>query len=236
MSAGPKEDAAREQDQLAAAAASLEVHLDGDASAQMLGYLALLRRWNSVYNLTSIRDPAEMLGQHLFDSLAVVSPLRRRLRSNARATSPVTLLDVGSGAGLPGVVIAIVCPEVQVTCIDAVAKKTAFVRQVQLQLGLRNLSALHGRVESLPDGDSFDVISARAFAALGKLVELSAKALAPDGVWLAMKAGTPDDEIAALPAIAEVFHVEPIAVPTLDAKRCIVWMRKTRNSPTIARK
>jgi 16S rRNA (guanine527-N7)-methyltransferase len=133
------------------------------------------------------------------------------------------LLDVGSGAGLPGLVIATVCPEWQVTCVDTVAKKMAFVQQAAGQLGLKGFQALHARVESLPG--PYDVITARAFAALPDLVTWSSQALASAGVWMAMKGRDPVEERAALPDSVDVFHVEPLQVPGLAAERCLVWMR-----------
>jgi 16S rRNA (guanine527-N7)-methyltransferase len=188
--------------------------------AQLLEYLGLIGKWNQVYNLTAVREPAEMLRLHLLDCLAVVAPLRRQTGER-----PTALLDVGSGAGLPGIVIAICCPEVQVDCVDTVAKKAAFIQQVAATLKLGNLRGLHGRVENL--GPAYDVAASRAFASLADFVSLSSSALAKDGVWLAMKARHPADELAALPPGAEMFHVEQLRVPGLDAERCIVWMKRT---------
>lgn len=138
------------------------------------------------------------------------------------------LLDVGSGAGLPGVVLAIANPNLQVTCLDAVAKKAAFIAQVAGSLGLLNLQSLHARVETLkPEtGQAWDLICSRAFSSLTDFVAGSKNALAPGGVWMAMKGKPPQDEIGALPADVEVFHVEQIQVPQLDAQRCLVWMRR----------
>ena len=184
----------------------------------LLRYLDLLGKWNQVYNLTAVRDPNEMLTQHLLDSLAVIEPLRRQTREAAGR-----LLDVGSGGGLPGVVIAICCPQLKVECLDAVGKKAAFVQQVAAGLGLPNLRGVHGRVERV--SDRYDVVSSRAFASLADFVNGSQQALAEQGVWLAMKGKRPDDEIAALPADVAVFHVEQLSVPELAAQRCIVWMR-----------
>lgn len=188
--------------------------------AQLLGYLDLIGKWNQVYNLTAMRDAAEMLTRHLLDSLAVIAPLRRQTRGQ-----PVELLDVGSGAGLPGVVIAICCPEVRVDCVDAVAKKAAFVQQVAAALKVPHLRGLHARVERL-DGE-YDIVASRAFASLADFVTWTGAVLAPRGVWLAMKGKRPDDEIAALPAQVEVFHVEQLEVPGLRAQRCIVWLKRT---------
>lgn len=184
----------------------------------LLRYLEMLGKWNQVYNLTAVRDPNEMLTQHLLDSLAVVEPLGRQTGGKAGR-----LLDVGSGGGLPGAVIAICCPQLRVDCLDAVGKKAAFVQQVAAGLGLPNLRGVHGRVERV--ADQYDVVSSRAFASLADFVNGSRQALAEQGVWLAMKGKRPDDEIAALPADVAVFHVEQLSVPELAAQRCIVWMR-----------
>jgi 16S rRNA (guanine527-N7)-methyltransferase len=204
---------------LRAGAAGLRVDLTDGQVAQLLDYLELIAKWTKVYNLTAVRDPAEMLGHHLLDSLAVVAPLRRQTGGRA-----ARLLDVGSGAGLPGVVVAICCPELQVDCIDTVAKKAAFIQQVAGALKLANLRGIHGRVEQVRD--AYDVVSSRAFASLADFVNWSAAALRPQGLWLAMKGKRPDQEIADLPPAAELFHVEQLSVPGLDADRCIVWMRR----------
>lgn len=188
----------------------------------LLAFLSLLQQWNRVYNLTSVRDPAEMLTHHLLDSLAAVVSLRRWLQGPDAAAS-ARLLDVGSGGGLPGVVFAICLPELAVSCVDAVAKKAAFVQQAAGALQLRNLRGVHARVEKLVG--EFDVVSSRAFASLGDFAIGSWHLLAPRGVWLAMKGKVPTEEMAALPSDVTVFHVEPLRVPQLDAQRCIVWMR-----------
>jgi 16S rRNA (guanine527-N7)-methyltransferase len=186
----------------------------------LAGFLALLQRWNATYNLTAVREPEQMLRQHLADCLAVVAPLERQLGDPRRPR----LLDVGSGGGLPGAVLAIMLPGLDVTCVDAVGKKAAFTRQAAAELKLPNLHAEHARVESL-ELPSFDVIASRAFASLSDFVVGSCHQLAEAGIWMAMKGKRPDDEIAALPPDLEVFHVEPLLVPGLNAERCIVWMR-----------
>lgn len=198
---------------------ALGLFLTDGQIARLLAYLDLIGKWTQVYNLTAVRDPGEMLGHHLLDSLAVIGPLRRQTGTRA-----IQLLDVGSGAGLPGVVIAICCPEVRVDCVDSVAKKAAFIRQVAGALKLPNLRGLHARVEKL--GGAYDVIASRAFASLPDFVAWSESALAPQGVWLAMKGRRPDEEMAALPPHVTVFHVEQIDVPGLGAQRCIVWMKR----------
>ena len=142
----------------------------------------------------------------------------------ASAPAQMRLLDVGSGAGLPGVVIAIACPHIQVTCLDAVAKKAAFVQQVAASLGLTNLRGLHQRIEHIDTAHA--VVCSRAFASLADFVHGSAKALAPGGVWLALKGKAPTEELSALGPEVDVFHVEQLQVPGLDAQRCLVWMRR----------
>ena len=204
-------------------ATALGLTLSDTQIAQLLSYHALIQKWNKVYNLTAIRDPAEMLTHHLLDSLAIVAPLNRHVVRQTSDAS-VNMLDVGAGAGLPGAVVAICCPQVSVTCVDAVAKKMAFVQQVATELKLPNLKALHARVEILTD--KYDIITSRAFATLLDFVTGSRAALKPDtGVWLAMKAKDTSAEVAELPADVAVFHVEQLTVPGLDAERCIVWMR-----------
>ena len=205
-------------------AVSLSLVLGDVQVGQLLGYLGLLQKWGRVYNLTAVRDPQDMLTHHLLDSLAVIGPLQRQLGAMGRAASGVRLLDVGSGAGLPGVVIAICFAELAVTCVDSVAKKAAFVQQVAASLRLPNLRGLHARVEKL-DG-RFDVIVSRAFASLPDFVGLSAQALEEGGVWLAMKGKHPAGELTALAADVDVFHVEQLQVPGLEAQRCLVWMRR----------
>lgn len=207
---------------LRAGLAQLELSLQEEQVRQLLAYLALIARWNRVYNLTAVRDPADMLAQHLLDSLAAVPPLRRHTGGTA-----ARVLDVGSGAGLPGVVFAIACPELQVTCVDTVAKKATFIRQVAAELGLPRLRAEHCRVESLPAARA-DIVTSRAFASLQDFVTLTREHLAPGGVWLAFKGKRPDEEIAALPGDLTVFHVEPLHVPLLSAERCLVWLRPGR--------
>ena len=215
--------------QLQAGADALALGLTEAQITALIDFLALLQKWNKVYNLTAVRDPQEMLTHHLLDSLAAVAPLRRHVAALAAQTSEpgakaVRLLDVGSGGGLPGVVFAICCPEVDVSCVDTVGKKAAFIQQAAVALKLRNLHGIHARVETLTN--TFDVISCRAFASLPDFVNWSRAALAtPHGVWLAMKGKHPDDEIASLPAEVNVFHVEQLVVPGLVAERCIVWMK-----------
>ena len=196
--------------------------LSVDTQNQLLAYMDLIAKWTKVYNLTAVRDAEEMLTHHLLDSLAVIAPLRRELAKLPVEGVP-SLLDVGSGAGLPGVVIAIVCPEVSVTCVDTVAKKAAFIQQVAVALRLANLKGLHARVETLTQ--PYDVVCSRAFASLVDFTSWSRQALAPHGVWMAMKGKHPEQELADLPSGVSVFHVEQLQVPGLGADRCIVWLR-----------
>jgi 16S rRNA (guanine527-N7)-methyltransferase len=197
---------------------ALGLDLGEAAQQQLLAYMALIQKWTRVYNLTSVRDPQEMLTHHLLDSLSALAPLLRHTRGQS-----TRLLDVGSGGGLPGVVLAICRPELQVTCVDTVGKKAAFIQQVAASLRLPNLRGLHARVESVQE--EYDVVCSRAFASLKDFTQWSQNALSAQGVWMAMKGKRPDDEIADLPAEVQVFHVEPLTVPGLDADRCMVWMR-----------
>ena len=203
---------------LRAGAAQLGLALDDRQCERLLAYGTLILKWNKVYNLTALRDPATVMTHHLLDSLSVIAPLQRERPAVTR------LLDVGAGAGLPGVVIAIMRSDVDVTCLDAVAKKTAFVQQVAAELKLPNLRGLHARVEM--QTGAYDVISSRAFASLPDFYNGSMQLLAEEGVWLAMKGKVPADELTALPSGVDVFHVEQLTVPGLDAERCIVWAQK----------
>nr|WP_236635215.1 16S rRNA (guanine(527)-N(7))-methyltransferase RsmG [Rhodoferax sp. TS-BS-61-7] len=212
---------------LAQSLPALGLSLDDAQITALLDYLALIQKWTKVYNLTAVRDPDEMLTHHLLDSLAVITPLQKQLAVLAGqgvVGDKPRLLDVGSGAGLPGIVIAICCPHITVHCVDTVAKKAAFIQQVAVTLKLPNLRGIHARVESLTE--PYDVVSSRAFASLVDFTTWSEKALAGQGIWMGMKGKHPAEEMAALPGSVEVFHVEQLDVPGLDAERCIVWMRK----------
>jgi len=203
---------------LSAGVQALGLGLSADQQQRLLDYVAMIQKWNKVYNLTALRDPADMLTHHLLDSLTAVAPLARHTQGQ-----PIRVLDVGSGGGLPGVVLAICMPELTVTCVDTVAKKAAFVQQVAATLKLPNLRGIHARVESLTE--PYPVICSRAFASLPDFVTWSRSALAEGGVWMAMKGKHPQDEIAALPPETQVFHVEPLTVPGLDVERCMVGLR-----------
>ena len=208
---------------LRAGLATLQLSLSDAQVRQLLDYQSLIGKWNKVYNLTAVRDPVEMLTHHLLDSLAAVAPLQQHLQG--RGLDAASLLDVGSGAGLPGVVLAICCPSLAVTCVDTVGKKAAFIKHVALALGLPNLSGLHARVETITQ--PFEVICSRAFASLADFAGWSQAALSPGGVWMALKGKHPAEELAMLPPDVVMFHVEPLAVPGLAAERCIIWLQKT---------
>jgi 16S rRNA (guanine527-N7)-methyltransferase len=222
------------------ALASLGLTLEATQQQRLADYMVMLSHWNATYNLTALRAPEDMLSHHLLDCLAVLAPLARQLSQmgrgvvaegalgaaapqSAAAPQALRLLDVGSGGGLPGVLLAICQPGVQVTCVDTVGKKAAFIRQVAAELKLPNLRAEHARVEQLKA--RYDVITSRAFASLLDFVTLTKDLLADGAVWMAMKGKAPDEELAALPANVDVFHVEQLTVPGLDAERCLVWMR-----------
>ncbi len=208
---------------LTAGLQTLALPADEATCGTLLAYLDLLHKWNQAYNLSAVRDPQQMVIQHLLDCLAALPQLERHLERHLQRHS-ARLLDVGSGAGLPGVVWAAMRPDWQICCVDAVAKKASFVRQAAAELGLRNLRAEHARVEQLAL-PPFDAVVSRAFASLADFTRLTRQHLAQEGCWMAMKGKVPDDEIAALGADIAVFHVERLQVPGLDAQRCLVWMR-----------
>ena len=196
----------------------LGIDLSPDQKAKLLDYVALLAKWNAVYNLTAIRDPRQMLIQHILDSLSIVPHLA--------ALGPASALDVGSGGGLPGIVLAIVFPEWSITVNDIVQKKSAFQSQAKAELGLTNLFVVTGRVESLQPGveipEKLDVIVSRAFAELADFVTLARHLVADNGAIWAMKGVRPDGEIERLPEGAHVKQVIRLKVPSLDAERHLV--------------
>jgi 16S rRNA (guanine527-N7)-methyltransferase len=199
---------------------TLGLHPTTAQSEALLAYLALLSRWNDVYNLTAVRDRDRMLSHHVVDCVAALAPLRRHLdgRHNAR------IIDVGSGAGLPGIVFGILAPDLEVLCVESVAKKAAFVRQAVAALGLTTVSVEQARVQDVR-ADA-DVVTARAYASLEKLAATTDHVLRDSGVWMAMKGKVPVQEIQTLPNAVEAFHVEQLAVPGLHEQRCLVWMRR----------
>ena len=194
--------------------AKIGLSLTAKQHEQLVAYLELMSKWNKVYNLTAVRDKTDMVRQHLLDALAVI-PLIRGQR----------VLDVGSGGGLPGVVLAIVKPEVQVVTVDKVQKKIAFQTQVAAELGLTNLKPMSTRVEDLHEAP-FDTITSRAFSSLLDFVTLTEPLLAQNGEWAAMKGVFPHEEIEQLPATVKVTEVIEVHVPDLQAERHLVRLQK----------
>lgn len=207
---------------LGAACDALGLDVSPSQHQAMLRYVALLRQWNGTYNLTAIREPMQMLTHHVIDSLSVVNPLRERLRALPAATR---VLDAGSGAGLPGLMLALMQPDMKVTCVDSVGKKVSFIRQAASELGLGNVVAVHARLEKLI-GPQVDFVTSRAFSALDDMVAATQHLLATNGEWMAMKGKQPDAEIAAVAPNFDVFHVEQLRMPGVSAERCIVWIRR----------
>ncbi|CAH0222252.1 Ribosomal RNA small subunit methyltransferase G [Massilia sp. Bi118] len=203
---------------LAEGIAEMKLDVTPAQQEKLLDYLALMFKWNSVYNLTSLRDPMQMVTHHLLDSLAAVP---------AFADSK-NVLDVGSGGGLPGIVLAVVRPDMKVSMIDTVHKKTAFLTQVKAQLGLVNVSIYTMKVQELTVSDKFDVITSRAFADLSDFVNWSSHLLAEQGRYIALKGTAPQDEQQRLPAEWKVTKVEPLQVPRLGAERHLVHIEKMR--------
>ncbi len=233
--------------QLSAGIAALGLTLPDGASAKLLAYLALLDKWNRVYNLTAVRDAERMVSHHLLDSLAAVpvldsllgalspspqpSPLKGEPPAGDKGASvmrkPINVLDVGSGGGLPGIPLAIARPELQVTLIDSIAKKTAFLLQAKAELGLENLNVVTGRVEDFHPDTGFDVVTSRAFSDLKEFVTLTRHLLQPDGRWLAMKGLYPHEEIAGLPPGVKVSADHALVVPGLEATRHLIVLERT---------
>ncbi len=205
--------------------AELGLDLSEQQQAQLLSYMALIERWNKVYNLTALRQQDTMLTHHLLDCLAILPPLRLQV---ARMGGTPQILDVGSGAGLPGLVLAICQPDWRIDCVDTVAKKAAFMQQTAATLGLQNTKIHHARVEELAQKQNarYSIICSRAFSSLADFVQLTESSLQEQGVWLAMKGRAPEvDELEALKGLALAERVEPIVVPGLDAQRCLVWLK-----------
>ncbi|PRC90636.1 16S rRNA (guanine(527)-N(7))-methyltransferase RsmG [Solimicrobium silvestre] len=193
---------------------ALQLNLDVEQCNKLMSYLNLLSKWNAVYNLTSVRNPREMVKQHLLDSLSAVSVFNH-------ATN---ILDVGSGGGLPGIVLAIVYPDIKVALIDTVNKKTAFLKQVKAELDLKNVTVHTGRVEQLTAVELFDVITSRAFSELANFVNWAGHLLAPEGSMIALKGHLPEHEIEVLPAGWQINKVQAVSVPGLDAQRHLLWL------------
>jgi 16S rRNA (guanine527-N7)-methyltransferase len=213
--------ASRLERELALGLEQMDLPLADDVQAKLLAYLDMLHRWNRTYNLTAVRDPRDMLVQHLFDSLAVLPILAKSALVGRR----FAVADVGSGAGLPGIPWALAQADWDVSLIETVAKKSAFQRQVKIELGLANLTVLGQRVETVAAG-GFDLVVSRAFASLGDFVALAGHLISASGCLCAMKGVRPDDEIKALPQGWRVEHEQILCVPGLDAQRQILILRK----------
>ena len=203
---------------LATGIADMRLDVSLETQQKLLAYLVLLQKWNKVYNLTAVRDPLEMVTLHLLDSLSVLPYVKAK-----------NLLDVGSGGGLPGIVLAICLPNLLVTTIDTVQKKTIFMRQVKGELGLDNLQIVHARVESFMPEEKFEAIISRAFSELALFVKLTKHLLTKNGQWLAMKGQVPHDELATIELESlkiKVQKIVPLAVAGLKAERHLVVLEK----------
>ena len=197
--------------QLAEGVAAMDIDLSSDSCNKLMAYAALLDKWNKTYSLTALRGPDKAVSHHLLDSLVILPYVTQ-----------ATLLDVGSGGGMPGIPLAIARPELEVTLIDSNSKKTAFLRQAAIELKLPNISVHCGRVEQYHPSFKYAAITSRAFAELADFVSLSKHLLADDGCWLAMKGVWPHEEIARLPVGAKVRAVQPLFVPGVDGERHLV--------------
>ena len=198
---------------LASGIDSLGLELNQETQQKLLDYLALLQKWNKVYNLTAIRNAEQMMSHHLLDSLSVLPYLWTG-----------RWLDVGCGAGLPGLILAIARPDWSFTLLDSNSKKTSFVQQAAIELGLKNVTVICARVEELQANEKFDGIISRAFAETADFVKLTRHLLTEKGRWSAMK-GTPEQELKRLPGDVEVERIIPLKVAGLDAARCLVLLK-----------
>ena len=200
---------------LAAGLAAMGIELEPLAQATLLAYVRLIEKWNKVHNLTAVREPEQMVVLHLLDSLSVL----------AHVAQARTLLDVGSGAGLPGIPLAIARPDLAVTLLDSSHKKAAFLRQAKAELALANVEVVCERVEKWHPAAPFDVVVSRAFAEIAEFVEQSKHLVSAEGSLLAMKGVHPFDELARIPATHRVENVVALHVPTLDAQRHLVFLK-----------
>lgn len=209
------------RERLCAGVARLGLALDDAAIARLLAYVELLERWNAAYNLTAVRDPAEMVTRHLLDSLAIAPHVRG-----------ATLADLGSGAGLPGIPLAIAAPEREMLLVDSNGKKARFLREAVRRLGLERVRVAESRVENL--AGAFECITARAFASLAEMLAAGGHLLAHDGIWLAMKGRIDRDELDAIPAGFRVEKIVALDVPGLDAERHLVILKRSPAVPAQA--
>lgn len=200
------------QTTLAAGLAALGLNLPAADQVKLLAFRDLLLKWNKTYNLTALRDPQQAISHHLLDSLAILPHIGQG-----------SLLDVGSGGGLPGIPLAIARPELAVSMVDTVQKKATFLQQAAIELGLKNVAVHHARVEEMQG--QYAQISSRAFSELVLFVSLTRHLLAPGGRWLAMKGVCPDDELKGLPADVAVEAIIPLIVPGLDAERHLIILK-----------
>lgn len=214
----------KQLEQLDNACEALSLSTTEKQKNQLLEYVSQLLKWNQTYNLTAIRDPEQALIQHVFDSLAVVKPITEYF--SEQHINQATVLDVGSGAGLPAVILGIMLPTSQICCVDPVDKKMTFVRQAVGILKLSNVNAIHNRVENL-EAEPYDMVISRAFASLEDFANLAGNKVKTNGLLLAMKGKPPQEEIKNLEKNTSwiVEKVEPVKVPQLDAQRCLVWMK-----------
>jgi 16S rRNA (guanine527-N7)-methyltransferase len=216
---------ANTSERLVLALDALSLNATPSQQAALLEYLSQLLRWNKTYNLTAIRNPDQALVHHIFDSLSLVPSISRVV--NAQSSDTPMIVDVGSGGGLPGVILAIMLPGVRVICIDAVEKKTMFIRQMAGVLALQNLTAQHARIETLEPLQSM-IVTSRAFASLEDFARLAGPHVRAGGYLLAMKGRSPDEEIETLQTLTtwSAQFVQPLIVPELDSQRCLVWMQR----------
>ena len=206
-------------DQLAAGIAQMRLDIAPAQQQKLLAYLALLQKWNKIYNLTALRDPAQMVSHHLLDSLTLLPYL----------TQAQSMIDVGSGGGMPASPAAICRPDLRITLVDANSKKTSFLRQAAIELGLDNIAVSSSRVEELSDQRA-DIVTSRAFAELADFVQLTRHLLGDNGHWAAMKGVYPAEEIFRLPPDIQAYQIDKIHVPTLNAERHIVLLRPTQGN------
>ena len=202
------------KEKLQAGLQKLGLELSTTQQLLLLEYVALLQKWNSTYNLTAVRDADAMITHHIIDSLTLLPSIK----------DAKTLMDVGSGGGMPGIPTAIARPDLQITLLDSNTKKTSFLQQAVIELGLENVTVAAGRVESMHD-KKVDVVTSRAFAELADFISLTKHLLNENGYWAAMKGVYPYEEIEHIPASVEVVKVEKIDVPMLDAERHMGIMR-----------
>ena len=206
-------------EQLAAGIAQMRLDISPAQQQKLLDYLALLQKWNKTYNLTALRDPAQMISHHLLDSLTILPYL-----ANAQS-----MIDVGSGGGMPAIPAAICRPDLRITMVDANSKKTTFLRQAIIELGLDNAAVSNSRVEDWRDNQA-NIVTSRAFAELADFVRLTRHLLGENGHWVAMKGVYPQDELFRLPENVAAYQIDPVHVPTLNAERHIVLLRPTQGN------